>query len=218
MSDSAPLPIVTPNHCTGESEAKRQQILDGARTIFAAHGFEGASMSAIARESGVSKGTLYNYFTNKADLFAAFVEYNCQKKLPVALAPMKANQPVQETLTAIARAMVHLITQPESLMLYRIIVSEAPHFPHLATSFWQHGPRIGIEALSLWIEEQVKKGTLTVEDPEFAAEQFFTLCQTRIAHRKRFNMPFENEDTEKEKVIHAAVKMFLATYGNSRTI
>ncbi|OUI97095.1 TetR family transcriptional regulator, partial [Acetobacter orientalis] len=61
-------PATPPSPCTGESEAKRQQILAGAKVVFADHGFEGASMSAIARQAGVSKGTLYNYFTNKADL------------------------------------------------------------------------------------------------------------------------------------------------------
>lgn len=174
-------------------------------------------MSAIAREAGVSKGTLYNYFTNKADLFAAFVEQNCREKLPAAVAPIQTvNLPVKEKLAAIARAMVHLITAPESIMLYRIIVSEAPHFPELATVFWQHGPKLAIGTLSNWIQEQVDRGALRVDDPVFAAEQFFTLCQTRIGHRKRFNMPLENEDADREKVIHAAVHVFLAAYGTDK--
>lgn len=218
MSDLLSQSASSPGNCTGESEAKRQQILSGAKVIFADHGFEGASMSAIARQAGVSKGTLYNYFTNKADLFAAFVEQNCREKLPAALAPVQTNKPIQENLTDIARGMVQLITSPEGLMLYRIIVSEAPHFPELATVFWQHGPKIGIKALSTWIQEKVDQGTLAVDDPVFAAEQFFALCQTRIGHRKRFNMPLENEAEDREKVIHAAVHMFLATYGTGKSV
>src|SRR3954468_3961309 len=54
--------------------AKRRQILDGARRVFLAQGFEGASMNDIARAAGVSKGTLYVYFENKERLFAAIVE------------------------------------------------------------------------------------------------------------------------------------------------
>ena len=38
---------------------KRRQILNGAREVFLAKGYEGASMDAIAKASGVSKGTLY---------------------------------------------------------------------------------------------------------------------------------------------------------------
>nr|WP_025828753.1 TetR/AcrR family transcriptional regulator [Acetobacter persici] len=213
MSATPSKPAMVTHLCTGESEAKREQILTGAKAIFAAHGFEGASMSAIAREAGVSKGTLYNYFANKCDLFAAFVEKNCREKLQVLAPVQQLGLSPEKTLRALAREIVRLIISPESLMLYRIIVSEAPHFPHLATTFWQSGPKRALETLSGWIEGQVAQGTLKVDDPIFAAEQFFSLCQTRIAHRKRFNMPLENEAEEEEKVISNAVRVFLAAYG-----
>ena len=50
---------------------KRRQIIDGARAIFLAQGFDAASMGEIAREAGVSKGTLYVYFDSKEGLAAA---------------------------------------------------------------------------------------------------------------------------------------------------
>ncbi|MFT8468858.1 MAG: TetR/AcrR family transcriptional regulator C-terminal domain-containing protein, partial [Acetobacter syzygii] len=55
---------------------------------------------------------------------------------------------------------------------------------------------------------------LTTEDPVFAAEQFFALCQTRIAHLRRFNLSSGTNSTDEEKVIHAAVKVFMAAYGS----
>ena len=199
--------------CAGESEAKRQQILNGANSVFAEHGYEGASMSAIARKAGVSKGTLYNYVTNKADLFTAYVEQRCREKLPPILASIQRGRTPRETLTLMAGGIIQLITQPESLVLYRIIVSEAPHFPQLAISFWQHGPRPALAILARWITEQTERGTMHADDPDLAAEQFFSLCQTRIAHRKRFNMPLENEEEDKRKVIQSAVDVFMAAYG-----
>jgi Bacterial regulatory proteins, tetR family len=39
--------------------AKRRQIVEGARQVFLAQGFDAASMGSIARAAGVSKGTLY---------------------------------------------------------------------------------------------------------------------------------------------------------------
>ena len=53
--------------------AKRRQILDGARRVFLADGFDGASMNDIARVAGVSKGTLYVYFDSKEALFEALI-------------------------------------------------------------------------------------------------------------------------------------------------
>src|SRR5271168_3200661 len=61
-----------------EDSAKRRQIVEGARKIFLAQGFDAASMSDIARAAGVSKGTLYVYFDNKEQLFQAIVHQECQ--------------------------------------------------------------------------------------------------------------------------------------------
>ena len=56
-----------------EDGAKRRQVMDGARKVFLADGFDAASMNEIARVAGVSKGTLYVYFDSKEDLFAALI-------------------------------------------------------------------------------------------------------------------------------------------------
>src|SRR5580698_11079716 len=56
-----------------DGSAKRRQVMEGARTVFLASGFDGASMNDIARVSGVSKGTLYVYFDSKERLFEALI-------------------------------------------------------------------------------------------------------------------------------------------------
>src|SRR5437588_9315210 len=68
-----------PSHTDGaEDSAKRRQIMDGARAVFLAQGFDAASMGEIARVAGVSKGTLYVYFENKEELFDAIVGNECR--------------------------------------------------------------------------------------------------------------------------------------------
>ena len=57
-----------------EDSVKRRQIVEGARVVFKALGFDAASMGEIARAAGVSKGTLYVYFKDKDELFQAIVE------------------------------------------------------------------------------------------------------------------------------------------------
>ncbi len=58
----------------GEDPAMREQILDGAQQVFMQIGYDAASMNDITRAAGVSKGTLYVYFENKEDLFAAIID------------------------------------------------------------------------------------------------------------------------------------------------
>lgn len=53
--------------------AKQQRILGAAAEEFAAAGFQGASYNRIIELSGVSKGAMYYYFEDKADLYATVV-------------------------------------------------------------------------------------------------------------------------------------------------
>jgi AcrR family transcriptional regulator len=48
-----------------------ESILDAAERVIAEVGYEGASTNLIAREAGISPGSLYQYFANKADIAAA---------------------------------------------------------------------------------------------------------------------------------------------------
>ena len=68
-----------PDVAVEEDSAKRRGIVEGARAIFLAQGFDAASMNDIARAAGVSKGTLYVYFNNKEQLLKAIVEQECDR-------------------------------------------------------------------------------------------------------------------------------------------
>jgi AcrR family transcriptional regulator len=54
-----------------ETELRKQIILEAAEKLFLSNGYEDTIMSQIAIESGFSKGTLYNYFTSKEELYLA---------------------------------------------------------------------------------------------------------------------------------------------------
>ncbi|NDJ36487.1 MAG: TetR/AcrR family transcriptional regulator [Chloroflexi bacterium] len=53
---------------------RREQILAAAQVVFAEHGFADAPMVTIAKQAGVSKGTVYLYFASKDDLIAALLD------------------------------------------------------------------------------------------------------------------------------------------------
>ncbi|NNL65381.1 MAG: TetR/AcrR family transcriptional regulator [Myxococcales bacterium] len=55
------------------ADEKRLRILEAARAVCGRLGYEAATMDAVAAEARVSKGTLYNHFDGKEDLFASTV-------------------------------------------------------------------------------------------------------------------------------------------------
>lgn len=192
---------------------KRQQIIHGAELVFTECGYEGASMSRIAAEAGVSKGTLYNYFDSKSTLFAVFVEQKASATLANIFQQVREEDEPAAALHAIALRMVDMLMSPGSLVLYRIVVSEAAKFPHLATVFWQAGPCRATSYMTQWIERQVAAGRLDVPDPAFAADQFLALCQTRIAIQRRLQIVQMTSDEDIELVVQGAVRLFLKGYG-----
>ncbi|WP_312810541.1 TetR/AcrR family transcriptional regulator [Sedimentibacter sp.] len=59
-----------------EKNIKRNEILDSARFLFKENGFHKTKMEDIALRAGVGKGTLYEYFSSKQEIFdEACVEY-----------------------------------------------------------------------------------------------------------------------------------------------
>lgn len=54
-----------------DREAKRQEIIEAATAVFARDGFAAAKISDVADRAQVAKGSVYQYFESKADLFIA---------------------------------------------------------------------------------------------------------------------------------------------------
>lgn len=203
MADTEPL-----------SPEKRAQVLQGAAMVFDRDGYEGASMSRIAQEAGVSKGTLYNYFDGKAELFAAYVAGRCATGLAQVFAPPPDENPSPaQMLHAIGTRMVEMMLSPGGVTIHRVVTSEAEKFPELAKSFYEAGPARAIGALAAWLAAETAARRLAVADPVFAAEQFFALCQTRLYLRRTLCLDPPPGADQVARVVEAAVTMFLASYG-----
>lgn len=197
------------------SPEKRTQILLGAAKVFAADGYEGASMARIASVAGVSKGTLYNYFDSKAALFSAYVTDACGQSLAHIFDRRDQSDEPASVLRGIGRRMVNMMLSDVGLAIYRVVIAEAAKFPDLARGFFEAGPARAITFMAEWLTEETRQGRLSVPDPDFAAEQFFNLCQTHLVLRRKLAMLPDPPADDIDRVVEASVKMFLQTYGNA---
>ncbi|MEW5723675.1 MAG: TetR/AcrR family transcriptional regulator [Thermodesulfobacteriota bacterium] len=59
-------------------EQKKELILHAAAQVFSQKGYAGALMADVAAKAGLGKGTLYEYFDSKEDLFVAACEWMIQ--------------------------------------------------------------------------------------------------------------------------------------------
>jgi TetR/AcrR family transcriptional regulator, mexJK operon transcriptional repressor len=195
------------------SPERRARILAGAARVFAADGYEGASMARISNEAGVSKGTLYNYFESKAALFTAYVAETCQHYLAHVFDGAGHGGDPAEVLRGIGRRMLEMMLSDTGLTIYRMVIAEAAKFPERAQGFFESGPARAIDFMARWLAEEDRQGRLVVADPSFAAEQFFNLCQTRLVLRRKLAMLGQPTQAEIDRVVEASVVVFLRSYG-----
>jgi AcrR family transcriptional regulator len=202
-------PIIT----TSEDEsAKRRQIVEGARAVFLARGFDAASMNDIARTAGVSKGTLYVYFKDKEELFEAIVEQECEVQAEGIFDLDPHDHDVEAVLTRLGFAYVGFLCRPEKASAVRIVIAIADRMPELGRKFYERGPARGIGKLAAYIAAQVDAGELHVEDCEVAAAQLMESYQAMIFKSMVFNFAPEPSPQKVERVVKTAVKVFLAAY------
>jgi len=66
----------------------RKKILETAAMEFAANGFDGTSLNRLIEGLGISKGSFYYYFDDKADLFITVVDHAWSVLLPADIVDM----------------------------------------------------------------------------------------------------------------------------------
>ena len=70
--------------CKDDAEKTRQAVLESALDVFSEKGYAKATFDEIAMRAGFTKGAVYWYFRNKADLLAALiVEYLQRKRMEI---------------------------------------------------------------------------------------------------------------------------------------
>jgi AcrR family transcriptional regulator len=197
----------------GGTDPKRRQILDGARKIFLASGFDSASMGEIARAAGVSKGTLYSYFASKEALFERLI-HDERTSLAEALFRLDADDPdTRQVLRRLGCSFLQMMVRPEHVSSVRMVIGVAEKLPRIGQVFYDAGPRQGAARLAAYLDRQVAAGRLAIPDTALAAVQFLDLCSGPVMKRMLFAVDEPPDQAMLERQVNTALAMFFAAYG-----
>ena len=200
-----------------DRDARREAILDVAQEVFLEEGFAAASMSTIAARVGGSKGTLYNYFKSKDDLFSAYVARRClwQQDEVFGVAPNEET-PLQ-ALQRLGRAYLLHVISDQNLRNFRIIAAEAERSPEIGRNFYETGPKRGTERLAELLAAMDKDGVIDVEgDPLVAARDFFGILHSHYFKARLCNAVPEMTPQQMDDEAGRAARVFLRAYGTRR--
>ena len=192
--------------------AKRQAILDAAKTLFLSHGYANTSMDAVAAEAGVSKLTVYSHFNDKETLFSAAVMAKCEEQLPPLFFELPAGIAVEKVLLNIARGFHQLINSDESVNLHRLIMALGSQDPKLSLIFFEAGPQRMVQGMERLLTQIHDSGALSIDLPRNAAEHFFCLIKGAANFRLLYGCGEPLGEEASESHVREVVGLFMRAY------
>ncbi len=205
-------PILSEKPADQGDGAKYEQILEGARNVFLARGFDAASMGEIAREAKVSKGTLYVYFDSKEALFRALIDERKRAAAERLTGFDPQDHDVEAVLLDFAKRLIGELTQPKHVSLVRMVIGAAEKFPDLGRAFFEAGPQFGADRLAAYLDAQAKYGALDLEDPSIAAWHFMGMCYQPTMSATVMAAAPAPDTARRDHMAQAAVTTFLRGY------
>lgn len=201
---------------TQRTADKQAAVLEAAATLFLSRGYLGTSMDDIAELAGVSKQTLYVYFSNKDALFIAMTSALSNAgsdRVVTNVAGFDDGDDLEAYLVDYAVRQLEVVMTPRILQLRRLVIGEVGRFPELGAAIYAGGPARAIASLAAMIEGLTKRGLLSVRDPMLAATQFNWLVMSAPLNRTMLlgdgAIPSPKEIRENAK---QGVSTFLAAY------
>jgi AcrR family transcriptional regulator len=215
MTDNAP----ARRHAAGQNPARKQRILDGADTVFLERGFDAAGVNDICRAAGVSKSTLYVYFDNKEELFAALVEQKRDAIFAEVRKELTTEGSLEQQLTGYLSRMSEILCADEVVRAQRTIIGIAERMPELGARFYEGGANRGKKTLCDYLTAKAADGQLSIDDPDHASYQLMELATAGLLRQRLFGLRrHPPSDREISTTVKSALRVFLAAYGPATAI
>ena len=211
---------VTPTTAIGRREQskaeRRAAIIQLALRHFLAHGYEATSMSAIAKEMGGSKATLWSYFSSKEELLAAVIDGLSERFQSFMGEILDSKKDIRSVLTRFCETFIERISRPEAIALQRLIISQADRFPEIGRVFHDHAPAINQATVAAFLKQQMAAGVLRDDEPNEAARMLLDLCTAGYHDLVLYGVQKPSR-TLAQRQAARVVKQFLRYYGTDAT-
>jgi AcrR family transcriptional regulator len=190
-------------------EARPEEILDAALTVFGESGFARTKIEDVARLAGVSKGTVYCYFDSKESLFREMVRARVVASLAEAEAFVRTFDGTARGLLAeLIRRMYGRVRREQMLQLARVVQGELPHFPELARFYFDEVILRARRLIEQVLERGVASGEFRPGASGFAARGLSSLL-VHTAQVQCFFQRFDPQALSEEQAVEGLIDLYL---------
>lgn len=157
-----------------EVQSKREAILDAALEVFAAVGYERATIKAIAARAGMkSPALLYWYFPSKADIMRGVMSRFVPLIAPSADTHFLVNLPTEQFLRMFGGGLLAAYAaNPKMALAFRLIFAEIMREASSSSEVLQAGPALLLGLLRENLKANIAAGRLRSHDVEVSSRMF----------------------------------------------
>ena len=191
------------------SEERTNQIIESAINVFSRLGFNKARMDDIAKETKLSKGTLYLYFKSKDDLIIAIIHRLFDVEFDKMLTVSNTEGSISERIMQMTD---DLMENTQSLLLLRPVIYEvyAASFRHktIRDVMKQFYARY-LDLIMPVFQEGMDSGEFNTTEPEMAAVASAALIEGTI-----LLWVYDPDRVDLQKHVHQSMQVFLTGLKN----
>ena len=148
-----------------QKEIRVDSLLMAAVDEFLDKGYNGASMDAIARRAGVSKGGLYHHFANK-EILLMYANQKLSEPAMLLMEKALSNpSPLQGLRDFIFGYLTYWATRPRELSFFFLSMSKALESPCLM-EYYREYVKESVAFFIEMFERTNKEGKIKIDDPK----------------------------------------------------
>lgn len=189
-------------------EARPGEIIDAALTLFVQKGFTATKLDDVAKEAGVSKGTVYLYFDSKETLFRAVVQEIIIPEFEKAESRVaQFNGTQKELIKMLVKSWWATVGQTRLANIPKLMVSEAALFPELAEFYIENVVNRARQLLEAALEKGIANGEFKPCEIKSTARLILAPLVFAAIWDKSL-APFDKESYDVEQYIDLHMRFF----------
>lgn len=188
-------------------EARPAELLAAALDLFVEKGYAATRLEDVARNAGVSKGTLYLYYENKEALFEAVIREGI---VPV----LQENEEIAARHTGSSFALMELllanwwrkIGQTRFSGIPKLMVAEAANFPEVARFYYENVIRRGRALVGHALEQGMSSGEFRRLDIEATIDVVIAPILMLLIWRHSL-AACQSDEADPERYLHVHIEL-----------
>jgi AcrR family transcriptional regulator len=201
--------LPSPPRWRRRKDARPSEIIAAALESFAERGFAATRLDDIAAGAGVTRGTLYLYFSSKEELFEAVVR---QSIVPILVRGEEmitgSTESTADLLTKLILSFPDAMSGSRISAIPKLVISEARNFPDLARFYLDEVVHRGKRLIKTLIERGIARGEFRSVDVD---QVFFcVLSPILIATLWEHSLgPYDKEGLDRQILCRTHVELLL---------